>query len=310
MMKLITYGMYFYKDYKINTQLQNPKLSDYINLFALSAIWGTAFIGIEIAIRELDVFQVTFGRVIIAFLFLLPFVLYKRYSLPKGTRVWSLLFLSAVLNTAIPFSLINAGQEHITSGMSALMIGFGPFITLLLAHYMTSDEKISKYKLYSVLLGFIGLVMLLGDNILALNILQLQGQGLVLLASLCYVLSSLIIRKIYDIPYLMLSFLLFGISAFSLLPIVIYFYWDYIFVINDSSLAIIYLGILPTAIASIYRVKMVQEVGVQFMSQVSFLIPIFALIWAWIVLGEIPKYITLLALVIILFGLYIRNKND
>ncbi len=289
--------------------LKTPTLKDYFNLFALSAIWGTAFIGIEIAIRELDVFQVTFGRVLIAFLFLLPIILYKKLPLPKGRKNWIWLSLSALLNTAVPFSLINAGQEYISSGMSALMIGFGPFLTLLLAHYFTHDEKVSKYKVYSVVLGFIGLVLLLGDNFLASNINELKGQILVLIASLSYALSSLFVRKVEDVPYLMLSFAMFGVSALVLTPLVVYFYRGYNLEINQSTLAILYLGILPTAIASIYRVKMVQEVGVQFMSQVAYLIPIFALIWAWLVLDEIPKAITLVALVLVLFGLYIHNKE-
>ena len=293
----------------MDNTLQEPKIKDYLNLFILSAIWGTAFIGIEVAIRHLDIFQVTFARVFIAFIFLLPFILYKKLSLPSGKKTWILLFFYAILNTAIPFSLINAGQEYITSGMSALMIGFGPFLTLIIAHFLTDDEKITKFKLYSVIAGFFGLLILLGDNLFALNFLQLQGQGLVLLASLCYVSSSLLIKKIPNISSMMLSFIIFGISSFLLLPFLIYLYDDFIFDFNESYKAVIYLGILPTAIASIYRVKMVQEVGVQFMSLVAYLIPIFTLIWAWLFLDEIPKSLTLLALSIILFALYIRNKK-
>ena len=293
----------------MNTPLKIPILKDYINLTILSAIWGTAFIGIEIAIRQLDVFQVTFGRVLIAFLFLLPFVLYKKLTFPKDKKTWILLTISAVLNTAIPFSLINHGQEYITSGMSALMLGFGPFITLILGHYLTSDEKTSKYKIISIIFGFTGLILLLGDNVIASNISQLKGQGFVLIASLSYALSSLVIRKITGISYLNLTFLMFGVSALILSPIVIYLYSDYVFTVNDSTIALLYLGILPTAIAQIFRVKMVQEVGIQFMSQVAYLIPIFAIIWAWLVLDEIPKFITLLSLVFILLGLYLRNKN-
>jgi len=289
--------------------LSEPEIKDYINLFALSAIWGTAFIGIEIAIRQLEVLEVTFARVFIAFLFLLPFILYKKLSFPKDLKTWVLLSISAILNTAIPFSLINSGQEYISAGMSALMIGFGPFITLILSHIMTNDEKITKYKIYSVILGFIGLVILLGNNVIASNISQLKGQGLVLIASFSYVLSSVIIRKITGVNYLMLSFLMFAVSSLILSPLVLYMYHDYVFELNDSVIAVIYLGILPTAIASIYRVKMVQEVGVGFMSQVSYLIPIFALIWAWLVLNEIPKLIVIIAFVIVLFGLYIRNKK-
>jgi len=290
--------------------LHKPIFKDYINLAILSAVWGTAFIGIEIAIEQLDVFQVTFGRVVVAFLFLLPFVLYKKLTLPKNKKTWALITLSAILNTTIPFSLINHGQDFITSGMSALMLGFGPFITLLLGQYLTSDEKISKYKIISIVFGFTGLVLLLGNNIIASNIAELKGQGYVLMASLSYALSSLVIRKITGVSYLNLSFLMFGISALILSPIVIYLYSDYVFVINNSTLSILYLGILPTAIASIYRVKMVQEVGIQFMSQVAYLIPIFAMIWAWLVLNEIPKLITLVSLIVVLIGLYIRSKSD
>jgi drug/metabolite transporter (DMT)-like permease len=294
----------------MNNQLNKPILKDYFNLFALSAIWGTAFIGIEIAIEQLDVFQVTFGRVIVAFFFLLPFVLYKKLSLPKDKKTWALLSISAILNTTIPFSLINHGQEFITSGMSALMLGFGPFITLLLGQYLTSDEKISKYKIISILFGFAGLVLLLGDNIIASNIDELKGQGFVLMASLSYALSSLVIRKTTGVSYLNLSFLMCGVSAVILIPILFFVYDNISFSLNNSTIAIIYLGILPTAIASIYRVKMVQEVGIQFMSQVAYLIPIFAMIWAWLVLDEIPKTITLVALVVVLTGLYIRSRSN
>ena len=290
-------------------KLKIPQVKDYINLFALSAIWGTAFIGIEIAIKQFDFFQVTFARVFIAFLFLLPFALYKKVLFPKDKKIWKLLILASILNTAIPFSLINAGQVHITSGMSGIMLGFGPFITLLLAHYMTNDEHISKYKLYSVVLGFVALILLLGDNLFALDIKQLQGQGLVLLASLSYALSGLFIRKIYGVSYLNLSCIMFGISSLLLFPMMLYLYRDFHIVLSDSTFALIYLGIFPTAIAFVYRIKLVQEVGIQFMSQVAYLIPIFALFWAWLILDEIPKTITLLALFIVLFGLFIRNKK-
>jgi len=294
----------------MNKTLNKPILKDYINLAILSAVWGTAFIGIEIAIQQLDVFQVTFGRVVVAFFFLLPFVLYKKLTLPKDKKTWLLITLSAVLNTTIPFSLINHGQEFITSGMSALMLGFGPFITLMLGQYLTNDEKISKYKIISIIFGFTGLILLLGDNIIASNIAQLKGQGFVLMASLSYALSSLVIRKITGVSYLTLTFLMFGVSALILSPIVIYLYSNYVFTINNSTIAILYLGILPTAIAQIFRVKMVQEVGIQFMSQVAYLIPIFAMVWAWLVLDEIPKLITLVSLVIVLLGLYVRSKSD
>ena len=293
----------------MNTPLKIPKINDYINLFALSAIWGTAFIGIEIAIEHLNIFHVTFGRVFIAFLFLIPIVIYNKLSLPTTKTAWFFITIAALLNNTIPFSLINWGQQYISSGMSALMIGFGPFITLVLTHYMTTDEKFSSSKLLSLLIAFIGLVLLVGDSIILADITSLKGQLAVLLASFCYVMSSVLIRKIFGVSFIMISFLMFGIATISMLPIAFNVSSDISGIFDDSILAIIYLGIFPTAIASLYRVQMVQKVGVQFMSQVAYLIPIFALIFAWIVLDEIPKLITLLSLILILLGLYLRNKN-
>lgn len=290
-------------------ELKQPNYKDYISLFVLSAVWGTAFIGIEIAIENIDIIHVTFGRVLFASLFLLPILFYKKFIPPKDFYIWFLVVVSALLNTAIPFSLINYGQQYITSGMSALMIGFGPFITLVLAHFMTQDEKFSFAKLFAFFFGFIGLMILLGVNILEFNLLEIEGQLAVLLASLSYALSSIVLRKIKGISFYHLSFIMFVISTIALLPFVFSREVMIKSVYDTSFLALIYLGIFPTAVASLYRIQMVQSVGVHFMSQVAYLIPLFALFWAWLILNEIPKSSTYVALIFILIGMYLGKKK-
>jgi hypothetical protein len=91
--------------------LQHATLKDYINLLILSAIWGTAFIGIEIALQGFSVIQLTFGRVAVATLTLLPLLFIKKITLPKTKTIWLYIGASALLNTALPFSLINYGQQ-------------------------------------------------------------------------------------------------------------------------------------------------------------------------------------------------------
>jgi drug/metabolite transporter (DMT)-like permease len=290
-------------------QLRTPQLKDYIHLFILSAIWGTAFIGIEIAIANINIFQVTFGRVFVATLFLIPFLIVLKLKFPQEKRVWIIMFFASILNTTVPFSLINYGQQYISSGMSALMIGFGPFIALILGHFLTSDEKFKTYKLISVLFGFIGLVILVGENLLVFDFDKFQGQFAVFCAAICYVSASILIRKISGISSIMLSFMLFGFSTVTLLPFIYTIPLTITSYFDKSLLALIYLGIFPTALAAIYRIRMVQTIGVQFMVQVSYLIPIFALFWAWLILGEIPKISSLLALIFILTGLYIGKRN-
>lgn len=290
-------------------QLQKPTLYDYISLFVLSAIWATAFIGIEIVIEEFEIVHVTYGRVVLASLVLFPFIAFKKWILPKDLKIWFFIFLSAIFNTAVPFSLINYGQQYITSGMSALMLGFGPFITLLLAHFLTHDEKFSKNKLISIIFGFIGLVILLGTSVLAFDLEYFHGQIAVLLASLSYVTSSVLLRKIKDVSFYHLSFIMFFISTIVLTPFAFSIPFDSDTISLSTFLVLLYLGIFPTAIASLFRIQMVQKVGVQFMSQVAYLIPLFALIWAWVLLGEIPQTSTYVALVIILIGMYIGKQK-
>jgi drug/metabolite transporter (DMT)-like permease len=291
------------------SELHTPQFKDYFNLFALSAIWGTAFIGIEFAIEHLHILHVTFGRVLIAMLILLPFVLFRKWNLPKSIQIWFWIFLSALFNTAVPFSLINYGQQYISSGMSALMLGFGPFITLLLAHFLTHDEKFTANKLLGVILGFIGLVILLSSSIFSFDMSHLEGQLAVLLASFSYVTSSILLRKIKNIPFYQLSFIMFLISTFILLPFAVKIPLEISNSNINSIIAVLYLGIFPTAIASLYRIQMVQSVGVQFMSQVAYLIPMFTLLWAWFVFNELPSFNTLIAFFFILLGLYIGKKK-
>lgn len=289
--------------------LQHATLRDYINLIILSAIWGTAFIGIEIALEGFSVVQLTFGRVAVATLTLLPILFIKKITLPKTKIMWLYIGASALLNTALPFSLINYGQQFISAGQSALMIGFGPFFTLLLAHFMTNDEKFSLIKLISVLFGFFGLAILLGVNILNFNPAELKGQFAVLLASISYVLSSILLRHIKGVSFYHLSLIMFSISTIALLPLMLTTPLHLESISNKSLLALLYLGALPTAAASLYRIQMVQSVGVQFASQVAYLIPIFALIWAWLILGEIPKSSTYIALIFILIGMYLGKRK-
>ncbi|MBT4031281.1 MAG: EamA family transporter, partial [Campylobacteraceae bacterium] len=78
-------------------------------------------------------------------------------------------------------------------------------------------------------------------------------------------------------------------------------------ILSLSFLSIVYLAIIPTATASLLRIKLVQKIGVQFMSQVAYLIPIFAIFWSWIIFNQTPEYILIVALLFIFSGLFIRN---
>jgi len=291
----------------LSQQIQNPKAFDYVQLFALSAIWGTSFLAIDIAILELSPLLVAFIRVFLAAIFLLTIIIYKKLSFPKDKKTWAILFLTGILNNAIPFFLISWGQQYINSSTAAIMLACGPFIALILSHYVTQDEKFSLLKLISVAFGFVGVFILIGGDLIEQNISAVYGQIAVFLATIGYISAGILIRKISHIKPIICATSMLITGSLAMLPFVLNEDISHITFSSPAFLAVVFLAILPTAIASLIRVELVQRVGVQFMSQVSYLIPVFAIFWAWLFLSELPKANALFALALILLGLFIKN---
>ncbi len=237
-------------------------------------------------------------------------IFYKNYSFPKDKKTWHILILAGILNNAVPFFLISWGQQYIDSSTAAIMLSCGPFIALILSHYTTQDEKFSIYKLISVALGFIGVFVLVGGDVVNQRIDAIYGQLAVLLATIGYISAGLLIRKLRHINVVICSTSMFLTATVVMLPIVSVYEIMTIDFSGNSALTIIYLAIFPTAIASLVRVQLVQRTGVQFMSQVAYLIPIFAILWAWVFLSELPTTNAWIALFLILLGLLIRRMKE
>lgn len=187
------------------------------------------------------------------------------------------------------------------------MLSFGPFIALILSHFTTHDEKFSIYKLLGVLLGFIGVFILVGGDIISKNSDALFGQLAVLVATIGYITSGLLIRKLGKINTIVCSTSMLLTGALVMIPFVSIKEILDIQIVSMGCYSVVFLALIPTAMASLVRVKLVQKVGIQFMSQVAYLIPIFAIFWSWIFLNEIPKLTAWIALFLILSGLLVRK---
>ena len=190
------------------------------------------------------------------------------------------------------------------------MLSCGPFISLVLSHYTTEDEKFSFYKLLSVIIGFIGVFVLVGGDIVNQNVDAIYGQLAVLVATTGYIGAGLLIRKLKHINVVVCSTSMFLTATFVMLPFVTISEIIKVDFSSFSALSIVYLAIFPTALASLVRVGLVQRTGVQFMSQVAYLIPMFAIFWAWVFLSELPSVNAWIALILILLGLLIRKIKE
>ncbi len=288
--------------------IRPPALEDTIKLVLLGAIWSSAFMCIEVALGDFSPFAIASWRIVIAALSLVPVVLIMQLNFPRDMKTWALFTATGLLYNAFPFTLISWGQQFISSGTTAIVIASGTFISLLLSHYLTHDDRFSIPKFTGVAIGFSGVVVLIGADALDGSPTAVAGQVAIVAAVTLYILSSLIIRRITGVPTLVVSAGVLLTSSAYMGPLM--------FLFDDplpkqpdwtSVAALIYLGLVPTAFAYLLRIQIIQQVGTTFLSQVSLLIPIFGLFWGWLFLNEVPTQASWVALIFVLGGMIVTR---
>jgi len=291
------------------TPIRKPVPGDYVRLFVVSAVWGASFICNDIALAHFSPLAITCWRVVLAAVVILLICRQLQLRIPTDARSLTLFALIGVLNSAVPFTLIGWGQQSVNSAITALLIATSPFITLLLSHFMTLDDRFSHNRLFGLMVGFSGVVLLFGHGIL-ISGSSVSGMLAIILASACYAASSLLIRKLAHLRSLVIVAGSLLIGGAMLLPVLLWQFPPWQQQASTSSIAaILFLAIFPTATAYVLRAQIVQLNGAVFMSNAGYLIPLFATLWAWIFLSEIPSAIMWAAMLLIFSGIYIGQRS-
>ena len=126
---------------------------EWILLLTLSLVWAGSFLFNGIAVRELPVFTIVVGRVAIAAMILLLVLRWRGESLPRDPAVWRAFLVMGFLNNVLPFSLIVWGQGHISSGQASILNAMTPIFTVIMAHLLTRDEKMTPGRIAGILVG-------------------------------------------------------------------------------------------------------------------------------------------------------------
>lgn len=292
----------------VTQPIRPPTRLDLGLMVIASLIWASAFIAIRVAVPETGPFWLAAIRVGIGFLVLLPYALWRGMMWPADRRQWSLIIGMAILNVVLPFILIAWAGKTIEAGVLALLMGTGPFLALLGSHLMTDDDRLTPRKLVAVLLGFAGIVVLVGPSILA----GLAGGSLLaklaaLGASVSYVTAGLLIRRI-TLPPVRLACLALAIGTLVLVPLALIV--DGLPPEGPSSAALwslIYLGIFPTGIAYIVRYTLIRAVGYSRFSLSINLVPVFGVALGVILLDEPLSLNLVAALTLVLAGLFVSS---
>ncbi len=283
-------------------------LTDTVKLMLLGGIWGSSFMCIEIALTGFPPLTLAATRILLAALTLNGVVWLTGQRWSRGAGTWGLLIIVGLFSSALPFILVSWGQQFISSGLSAIVIATGSFVSLFLSHLLTPDDQLTVPKISGMAIGFSGVVVLVGVDALAGLDETVLGQLAVMGAATCYAISGIITRKTDYVPPLVNSAVVLLTAACYMVPLALII--DGVpHPVPDLKpiLALGFLGLVPTALAYLLRFQLIQQVGVVFISQVSYLVPLFAVFWGWLFLAEVPSPSAWVALGMILVGINVSR---
>lgn len=292
---------------------QRRELSDWLSLLALTGMWGSSFLFTKIAVSALPMETVVSARLGIGALVLLPLMLGLSRPLPRGGRLWLYFVLIALVGNLLPFSLITWGQRFIDSGLAGILMAVMPLATLALAHLFVPGERMTRYRIGGFLLGFCGVVVLIGPEAL-LAIGGDHGPLLPMLAvlggALCYGVSAILARLRPASDAVSTAAVVTGLAALMSLPA------SYnLGVINVAALsasvagAVLFLGLLSTALSLVIYFRLIQSAGPAFTSQLNYLIPVWAVGIGVLFLNEQPTVAHLGGLGLILGGILLSRRE-
>ena len=290
--------------------MKEANTKDLSLLLLLSIIWGSAFFNIKIATYSYEPFTLALVRVLFASMPLFLLCKIKKIKIEAFGKNWKWYALIGLCNIAIPFVLIAIGTAKINSYLAAILMSTTPLSGSILAHFFTKDEKLSYLKSLGVLIGFSGIILLFFDK-LVINSNNYFYVLITILGSTFYCVGGLLTLKLKNkINENVTSSTTFW-SVIFLLPLSLLFEspWNAEPTLN-STLSLLYLGIVATGIAWLIRFRILTVNGLVFQTQVAFLIPIFGIIFGYFLMDEIITWKVLVSLVVILLGIYIFKKNN
>jgi drug/metabolite transporter (DMT)-like permease len=257
-------------------------------LLVLSVLWGGSFFFSKVALADLPPFTVVLGRVSLAALVLHGIVLVTGQRMPTSPRLWGLFVVMGGLNNLIPFSLIFWGQTQIASGLASILNATTPLWTVLLAHVLTGDERLSANRFAGVVLGLLGAVVMIGPDALRGLGLNVLAQVAVLGAALSYALAGIFGKRFRGIPPLVTATGQVTCTALVMVPIAALSdqFWTLPVPRGQTWLALLGLAVLSTAVAYIIYFRLLATAGATNLLLVTFLIPVSALLLGFTVLGE------------------------
>lgn len=285
------------------------KPKHWIVFILLGLIWSTSFLWIKIGVREvgpmaLVAFRMTFGALTAA-----GIAAYQRVKWPHDRKTWGVFAILGPTSLAIPIVLISWGERTIDSAVASILNATVPLFTIVFAHFWLNDDKMTLQKVFGLLAGFAGVVVLLSKDLNANTTGSSLGQAAVILAAVFYAGSAVFARKTTKhvaglargaAPLITATIFMWMVAPAAEKPFQIP-------ALPLTWIAALWLGILGSGLAMIMFHYLIHEVGPTRASLVTYLFPVGWVAFGVIFLNEPLSWQLLAGAVLIIAGLAVVN---
>ena len=285
---------------------QQPPLKTWLpSWIFLSIVWGLSFLFIKIALNGLSALQVAFGRVALGAITVLIILLFLKQILPKTKTAWIRANIAGFFQHTAPFALIAFGETHVSSVLAGIGNAATPLWTALFAIMFIPAEKITRNQYIGILIGFAGVLILLGIWEGSSAESDLIGLLAVLIATACYGAAVIYTRAKVTILNLSPSSFIgaqLSSSAIQLLILCLIFSPKIEEINNLNLLSILFLGIFSTGFAFPLVYKILRDVGSLAAATITYATPIVSTIAGFFILKESLHWYQPIGALLILFG--------
>ena len=276
----------------------------------LGSIWGSSFMWIKIAVREVGPITLVAFRALFGLIFGIVVIAIQRVALPRTFKAWLPLLVVGLTNIAIPFFLISWGEQVIDSAVASILDATVPLFTILIAHLVLRDDKITVPKLLGLIVGFIGIVILMSKDIGA-SVGSVLGQAAVIVASVFYAISAIYVRMTTEeVPGIVRS-------AGPLISATVTM-WLGAFVFESplqlpqleiTWVALLFMGVLGSGLAFVLAYYLIHEIGPTRATMVTYLFPLVGVILGVTFLHEQLTWQVVTGAALIVASLAIANRE-
>jgi len=283
----------------------------YLASITIILFWGTGFTLIGYAVKFIDPIWLVAMRTCMAAVVLSIYMHLRGHKFPRlRDRRWLWYGFMGLIGMVLPFFLTATGQIHVDSGLSAILIGFMPLITIVLAHFFVQGEQLSLRKSIGFFIGFLGIVLLFLPENLSLDLItHWRSQALILVAAVCYAVLTICAKRAPETPASVGASMMLICAASLSLILAMASGLPTTMPPSSAIFAVIALALGPTGFISILYLRLVQVAGPSLIATINNIVPACSLIAGMIFLNEPFSWRAFMAMFIIAVGLLIARRR-